>query len=342
MSRIWGWLFLSLLLPRLAAAAEAPPARSTIYLTREPAAIERFATNDALVRRMVDRLVIATTGAPSVAAAWRSLIAPGERIGIKVDARGGRDFSTHPAVVAAIVAGLESAGHARRNIIVWDRSAADLAAAGFVERSGGYRVRAIEPPAGYDPAQTVISPVSGKLIWGDLDFRRRGRGLDPVEEDQLSAESHWARVLGEVTKIINVPTLTDSTGTGIAGALYNATVPNIDNWRRFAQVPDYICDLYTDSRVGPKVVLHLMDGLIAQYAGGPGRQPAYSLHHATLYASRDPVALDATALRQIEKWRVQAELPPIGQRGAWLQLAEAIGIGWADPAQIDLIPLRAR
>ena len=38
-----------------------------------------------------------------------------------------------------------------------------------------------------------------------------------------------------------------------------------------------------------------MDGLVAQYAGGPQSQPNYAIHHATLYASKDPVALDAVA-----------------------------------------------
>ena len=65
--------------------------------------------------------------------------------------------------------------------------------------------------------------------------------------------------------------------------------------------------------MGPKVVLNLMDGLIAQYGGGPEWQPNYSWTHATLYASKDPVAIDATALRLLEKWRQRGEAALPGQ-----------------------------
>jgi hypothetical protein len=70
-----------------------------------------------------------------------------------------------------------------------------------------------------------------------------------------------------------------------------------------------------------------MDGLTAQYAAGPVGNPNYAFAHCTLYASRDPVALDATALRQIEAWRKEAKLPAIGRRADWLRDAEELGLG---------------
>ena len=70
-------------------------------------------------------------------------------------------------------------------------------------------------------------------------------------------------------------------------------------------------DLFADPHIGPKVTLTIVDGLLAQYAGGPEFNPNYSLHHRTLYASRDPVALDATLVRKLEGWRREARLPAI-------------------------------
>ncbi len=61
-----------------------------------------------------------------------------------------------------------------------------------------------------------------------------------------------------------------------------------------------IAELYNNALIGKKVVLNLMDGLAAQYAGGPQSQPNYAVHHATLLASKDPVAIDAIALQRIE------------------------------------------
>ena len=89
--------------------------------------------------------------------------------------------------------------------------------------------------------------------------------------------------------------------------IYNMTVPNVDNWRRFVNEPQcgdpFLCELYSDPHVGPKVVLNIMDGLIAQFGGGPDWQPDYSWIHATLYVGKDPVAIDSTALRLIEERR---------------------------------------
>ena len=64
------------------------------------------------------------------------------------------------------------------------------------------------------------------------------RGASPLlsEKENTSSVSHFAHILSsQVTKIINVPVMSDSRSTGLAGCLYNLTLPNIDNWRRFAQ-----------------------------------------------------------------------------------------------------------
>lgn len=63
------------------------PTPSVVYTVGEPAAIERYRTNSAVVRAMVDRAVVAVTGATGVASAWSSMVSPGDRIGIKISAR---------------------------------------------------------------------------------------------------------------------------------------------------------------------------------------------------------------------------------------------------------------
>ena len=328
------------------AAKSAMPAISTIYFAHNADAIEQFAENKTITRRMVDRLVMDVTGQDSVADAWRSLVSPNDRVGIKVATAGAPYCASHPGVVDAIVAGLEQAGISRKKIVVWDRDADLLRSAGFDGR-GGYSVQAIDPPRGYDREATFTAAVLGKLIWGDLLFRekvRRADGKRASEADQLSSTSHLATILTRsVTKIINVPVLTEEAGCGVAGALYNMTVPNVDNWRRFLQLDesntDSIASLYADERIAPKVVLHLMDALVAQYAGGPRFQPNYAFAHDTIYASRDPVALDSLGLRKLEEWRKPAKLAPIGARADWLKNAEQLGLGHFVPEKIALLPV---
>lgn len=291
---------------------------------------------------MVNRLVVAVTGQKDLARAWSSLISPNDKVGIKISAAGGGLFTTHRDVVNAIVDGVVSVGVPRHSIVVWDRSITRVQEAGYRPGAEGYQMKAIAPRDGYDPKAIFTGPIAGKLIWGDLDFRN-DQGLIPLnsEREQISNESHFARIVSsEVTKIINVPVMSDNAMSGLAGCLYNVTVPNIDNWRRFAQPDNFgavaIVELFDNQFIGKKVVLNLMDGLVAQYAGGPQSQPNFSVHHATLLASKDPVAIDAIALQRIEDWRKKAAFPPAGRLAGYLTMAAQAGLGIADPARIEI------
>jgi hypothetical protein len=329
-----------------AALAQGVAAQSIVYSARDPAAIKEYRTNPAVVRGMVNRLVLAVTGQPDVAQAWRSLVSPNDKVGIKISAAGGELFTTHRDLVNAIVDGLVAAGHARGSIIVWDRSLGGIQEAGYRPDKEGYQIKSIAPRDGYDPRAVFTAPLTGRLIWGDLQYRS-DRGTIPLlsnEEFLTSDESHFARILSsEVTKIINVPVMSDSAACGIAGCLYNMTIPNIDNWRRFTQGSPYgnaaIAEIYRTPFVGPKVVLNIMDALVAQYAGGPQSQPNYAVHHATILASKDPVAIDALAVRQIEEWRVKARLLPIAPLAQHVQAAGQLKIGNAEVIEVRNVGL---
>lgn len=312
------------------------PSRSTVYFAHNSAAISDYAPDARVVRGMVNALVGATTGQQTLAEAWGSLVQPADIVGIKVSGTGKKLFSTHKIIVQTIAEGLAQAGVPPQNIIVWDR--ANMAAAGFANTSGDFVVQATTPVTGYDLKSSFASPAVGKLIWGDLLFSRRfSRTSSLSDTAQLSDQSHWSKVLGSLTKIINVPVLSSSETCGVAGCLYNVTIPNVDNWRRFAQAPDpALCGLYLDKRVGPKVVFSMIDGLLAQFAGGPDFQPNFSWSYATIFASKDPVALDATAFREIEKWRAQAQLPSLAPRATYLQTAQSLGMGNAAKERIEL------
>jgi uncharacterized protein (DUF362 family) len=315
---------------------------SIVYAVHDPDAIRGYKTNPRVVREMVNRLVLAATGQPDVAKAWASLVSPNDRIGIKISAAGGELFTTHHDVVNAIVDGLVAAGHPRGGIIVWDRSLGGIKEAGYRPGVDGYQLKAIAPHDGYDPKAILSAPVIGKLVWGDLDFQSY-EGKMPLlsETENTSNVSHFSKIISTgVTKIINVPVMSSSEMNGIAGCIYNVTIPNIDNWRRFAQGSRFgaesLAEIYSDPIISKKVAFNLMDGLVAQYAGGPQSQPNYAVHHATLYASKDPVALDAVTLRRLEQWRARASLPPIGRAAAYVDFASQLGLGNSAPNRIGV------
>jgi hypothetical protein len=336
----------------------AVPARSYVYRIQSRDAITDYETNSAVVRRMVDDLVMAATGEQTVASAWGSLVKPSDVVGIKVCTNGAPLFSSHPAVVNAIVAGLADAGVPRQNIVVWDRDEHLLKVAGYQTRNVGYRLMWSE--GNYDPKAVITSPISGKLIYGDLLFMAKipdtlggaVRGEEdekakrkPRNLENLSDESHLSTVLTRVvTKVINVPVLSDNIYCGLSGALFNMTIQNLDNWRRLVQEPisgdPSIPEAYADPRIGDKVVFQIMDGLIAVYAGAPMGDANYAIHYGTLFASKDPVAVDAVALQRIDEWRAGAQMWPASKMAKYVQTAFSYGLGNADLSKIEVVDVR--
>jgi len=317
------------------------PEKSIVYTVHDANAIAGYKTNPRVVRAMVDRLILAATGQPDLAKAWGSLVAPNDKIGIKISAAGGELFTTHHDVVTAIVDGLVAAGHPRSSIVVWDRSLEGIKGAGY-KKADGFELKAIAPRDGYDLKATLTAPLLGKLVWGDVDYiSDGGRSVPLSDTENTSNVSHFSRIVSsDVTKIVNVPVMSNSTTNGIAGCLYNMTIPNIDNWRRFALGSGFgaesVAIIYGNPVISQKVVLNVMDGLAAQYAGGPQSQPNFALHHATLYASKDPVALDTVALKQLDEWRLKANVPPIGRLASYVQTATTVGLGNSDMSRIEV------
>jgi uncharacterized protein (DUF362 family) len=322
---------------------DAPPAavpefeRSLVAVASDPRAMDGFDENPSVTRHMVDAVVRTVTGQADTAVAWRELAGPADKVGIKVTTAGGRYFATRRGVVAAVVSGLRESGV--KEIIVWDKDRSALRECGFTAQRLGCEVRGIDPPRGWDRDASLQAPVLGKLIWGDLLFSEKVRD---APDGLLSSKSHLCTVLSrDVTRFINIPALSDEQGSGIAGTLHSAVVGNVDNWRRFTVFGQNgataIADAYADPRIGGKCVLHILDALAVTFAGGPGPNPQNSAIHNTLYASLDPVALDATGLRLLENWRKKASLGPIGTKAAWL---EEVPFGNTDPKLITYSPAR--
>ena len=321
---------------------QAAPTPSIVYAVRNPDSIKQYKTNPHVVREMVNRLVMAVTGESDVGKAWGSLVSPSERVGIKISAAGGELFTTHHDIVNAIVDGLAAAGHPRSSIVVWDRSLGGIKEAGYRPSVDGYQVKAIAPHEGYDAKAVQSAPLVGKLIWGDFEYAG-DTGKMPLfaDTDATSNVSHFSKIISsDVDKVINVPVMSVSDTNGIAGCIYNMTIPNIDTSRRFAQGSRFgagsLAEIYANPLIAKKVVFNLMDGLIAQHAGGPQPQPNYAVHYATLYASKDPVALDAIALKRLEEWRKRGSLPPVGSVASYIDYASQLGLGNSATNRIEV------
>ncbi len=249
---------------------------------------------------------------------------------------------THPAVAQAVVEGLVAAGICPENIVVWDRRRGDLQKAGY-DKVPGLNLRWVEQGGGYDPRAVVTTSAIGELIYGDLSFKTSRSSLSDIlgPKAQLSNESHLPLLLSrQIDKVINIPSLCDSTYTGVHGALAGMTLGILDNWRRFSQRSGYgdsaLAEVYGSEQIGKKVVLTLMDGMVLQYAGGPSPSPENCVAYSTLFASKDPVAIDATALRLLDEQRTLSKMPKASSDGGHVAEAAQQGLGNADEKMILL------
>lgn len=322
-----------LLLVGLATGRAETNATRRVVTVTAPAAVAMLDVDAARVRALVRAGLLALTGATSEAEAWQQWVSPSDVVGIKVNTAAAPLQASRAAVVEALVDGLRAAGVAGTNIIVWDLEADDLRQAGF-QSNDRYQVRAVIDDSGWDAERYHESDIVGKLIWGDLLYGQT--------EEQVSTRSHLPRLLTQtITKLVNVPVLQDHENYGISGCLFNLTARAVDNGRRFAYstpagVPDLV-SLAARTEIRDKAVLHVMDALVAGYAGGPGFKLRYSEGAGRLYLSRDPVAIDTLGLQWIENQRAAANIPALGSRALHVAAAGRAGLGQADTNLVEVV-----
>ncbi|HEY3297034.1 MAG TPA: DUF362 domain-containing protein [Armatimonadota bacterium] len=266
-----------------------------------------------MLNSMLDQSVQVLTGKPTPKTAWKALFKPTDVVGIKVNCIAGRGLSTHPELVAAIVAGLKLADVPSDKIIVWDRTKRELIGAGF------------------QPNETEGSVVV--------------RGSEGFYDDKLtkqgSFKGHLTRIITDkVTAIINVPILKDHGSAGITAAMKNH-YGSIDNpGDQHGDNCAAIADLNAVPAIKDKTRLIVLDAINATCNGGPGQDPRYIWEPKTIVVSTDPVALDYQAWQMIEKRREQIKLPTLtaeGREPKWIAGAAKNGLGTNDPKDMEVI-----
>jgi uncharacterized protein (DUF362 family) len=359
-----------------AAPPPAPPkAKSRVVMVEKSSLVNRFQINEPRVSEEFNRALLALTRKNNTADAWKSLVSPNDTVGLKINTVGGSILSTHPILVETIVDGLQKAGIRPERIVIWDKYEEQMLGAGYVpmQPQKEWRCLSVIPGAGFDGEKFFFHEVAGQLIWGDRDFIGKAekaedviRGLleksssldknaalDPFKatpEDkstktpsppQVSNRSYFTRIVTrDVTKIINIPVLSDHNRIGLNGCIASLALGSIDNHRRFlndtAPSAEAIAELYANENLHKKTVLHVMDGLIAQYAGGPGFHPHYAASPGLLMLSTDPVAVDALALERVEDWRRTRTIIPVGERAGHIAQAASMGLGNMKPDEIEI------
>jgi hypothetical protein len=301
---------------------------------------DAFLPYDDRVAAVFNRGLIRFTQTNTVTGAWRSLVSTNDTVGIKVFSTPGMLTGTRPAVVSAIVRGLLAAGLPPDKVIIWDKHAGDLRNAGYFELGQSLGVPVIgAAEAGYDTNNFYLpdSPVIGALVWGDVEFGNTNKGV--------GKKSFLSKLVSQrLTKIISVAPLIDENSAGTCGHFFSLGLGSVDNTRRFEDSGDRLADalpeLYALPSIGDRVVLNITDALLGQYQGGPANYLQYSVILQQLWFSRDPVALDTLALKELGRERKVVSAPELYSNFEIYTNATLLQLGISNPARIQIENVR--
>ncbi|MBY0525712.1 MAG: DUF362 domain-containing protein [Gemmataceae bacterium] len=339
-----------------------------------------------VVKQMVERGMRELVGADGSDDAWRRFFQKGDVIAIKVNpvGRAHNDKQvaaiSSPALVVEVVRGLKAAGVRPQDIILYDRYAKQFREAGY---EALLRSRPMEGVRWFAAAYEYNNPQLDIEGYDGFEAHRDAHilGYDPDQflhmgfcyddptihhpKDDRRFRSHLAVVLTRmVNKVINLPVLKDHGSAGVTLALKNLSHGMCNNVSR-SHLPrskrqDSIsgpnqCNVFIPTAVNhplmrQKVTLHILDGLVGVYQGGPSTSDCV-WPHRTLFFATDPVALDHIGWDIVDAKRVEKGMTPVARTGLQFPnsgreafdrrqpehiiLAGGVGLGSFDRHQID-------
>jgi len=295
---------------------------------------------------MIEKGMLALTGAESLKEAWKMFFNEKDRIGLKVNPVAGPTLSTSVEVTQAIVKQLEDAGIPRKNILIWDRREEQLAEVGFTNDAfPGIKIigteRKGENGTMYDENGKLYSE---RMIdkdwyyWADCEEKYDAETIPYMVNE--GKYSYFTKIVTQmVDKIINIPILKNA-GSSITLSLKNLSYGSVTNTGRlhkqlWAETCAEVCAF---PPLRDKVVLNIVDGIKGCFNGGPGANPQFFFDFKTVLVGTDPVAVDRIGYDIILKKRIEEKLQkedsPRGK--IFLELAQDLKLGVADIEKIQL------
>ena len=303
------------------------------------------------VAAMVSKGMCELTGAPSATEAWRFFFEPGDVVGIKVNPVGQPFLISAPEVMHEIVAGLESAGVKRTNIWAYDRYEREFQSGGFEKWL----------PDGVRWTSATVRAVDGLQLDMDRYDRDMYMEMALVAAKGDPSNPHHRRsyvanfISKQVNKVVTLGVVKHHQSAGATIALKNISHGFVNNVARsHVSSSNNACGMFIPTVVDlpvfrQKVVLHVIDGIMAAYHGGPGRKVGrYLWENKTMYFATDPVAVDTVGLAVIDRKRGQMGMEPIAaakpdqdslfvrMQPEFIEIAGLLGLGVGDESKIDL------
>jgi uncharacterized protein (DUF362 family) len=268
----------------------------------------------ATARSAVEAAVAAAVGVENSRDAAGRLFRPDDTVGIKVNCLAGPNLSPRVELVEALVDLMAGAGVDRNRIIVFERSSRELRRAGFTVRTGG-----------------------GPYICLGID-----NDYDRLPQDSGAIGSCFARLVSSrCSALVSFGVVKDHDLSGVSAGMKNwyGVIHNPNKYHDNGCDP-YIADVARHPYIRGKLRLTVLDGVVAQFHGGPAYRPGSTFELGMVAASTDPVAADLWAWRVIDAERARRGLPTLEDADRpvrYLATAAERDLGVADPARLRLV-----
>jgi hypothetical protein len=281
-----------------------------------------------------------------------------------------------PELLVKVVRCLRAVGIPDQDIVVFERYASEFIEAGYADLMTRELpdVRWYAAATGYGDDQLDIAGFDGGRGRLSPEAERHVAGYDPdvfvtmgfcmpqhSKNDDRRFRTHLSAIVTRlVNKVITLPVLKDHRSAGVTLALKNLSHGMNNNVARshlsgiahgFGDLSQAVsgpnqCNTFIPLAVSQhvtrqKATLHILDGLIGVYEGGPGNWNTTwgTWRHRGLFFATDPVALDHVGWDLIDAKRAEEGWPPVGRMGLARQTrrgaaaGEVAALAAAGPAQ---------
>ncbi|MGD0675552.1 MAG: DUF362 domain-containing protein [Polyangiaceae bacterium] len=268
-------------------------------------------------KEMLRRALEELTGQRELADSVKLFVHPQDKVCVKVNGIALQNMATNKELVLPFLEAMIAAGVPAASITVLEQYP------GFMN---GTRINAHNVPAGVTVAWH--SNKDATMEWRDIPGTQR--------------HTKFVRALTESTALINFALVKDHSICGYTGALKNMTHGCSVNPQDFHDhhASPQIAILSAQDVLRTRLRLCILDGFKVMAHGGPlYKHPEYVAPHESVYASTDPVALDAIGWGEVEKARSRFGLKTLTDEGrppAYIHAAADLGVGVADVGQITL------
>ncbi|MCG3179574.1 MAG: hypothetical protein BIFFINMI_01912 [Phycisphaerae bacterium] len=277
--------------------------RSRLLAVTNPVAVKGNIVTPKHLSSLLDYALRRYFGVDSEAAAWRTLVKPGQKVLLKFNRSGAADLNVTDAMLQAMLESLAKADIAAGRIMLADCNPDQVRDS-----------KTAEPAAG----------------WSAKPVKVLGR------DEFYSAALEWCDCL------INIPFVKDHHLAGVTCAMKNLSHGLIKHPARWHGdgCREAIPHLFAAEPIRSKLRLNIGNALRIVYDGGPTVSQDRIVNKNQLLVSDDAVAMDAYAARMINQERGAQGLKDLSEDGRapqYLTVARDLKLGQSDLDHVDII-----